>query len=161
MNLRNNNLEPGDYIRITNPLGYNGNWRFIIKRNDSTSVEWIELIAASVSSSVYTFTVPPVYLTNFSLVTGSQYIWKFTPIDTTYSNSARENGFIPGAYGTQKLWYQGIDNGAYTETQYYDFVTDPKPNVLTVKNRYPSATHKTMIDLSFYLDVAISAGDWI
>lgn len=89
-----------------------------------------------------------------------QYIWKYSTEGAVYSNSGREDGFIPASFGNQKFWYQEYHSG-WTESQYYDLVTDPKPNLLTIINRYKSATRKTMLEFNFYLNVAISAGDWI
>ena len=43
LTLRNNDLCNGDSIRISDPLAAYGNMRFLIKKNDSNTVEWIEL----------------------------------------------------------------------------------------------------------------------
>ena len=40
-------------------------------------------------------------------------------------------------------------------------ITDPKPFVLTINNRYPAAGRKTMLEFSFLLDVAVGTNDWM
>jgi hypothetical protein len=74
-----------------------------------------EEIPVYVSSGVFRYFVPPVYLTNFTLLSNVQYIWKLTTYDATY-NSGPVNGFIPGSFGTQKVSYGGYQSGAVPPT---------------------------------------------
>lgn len=74
----------GSSIQINNPLPYSGNHRFVIKRNDSTSVEWITLNPVYVSATAYRFYIPTQYIIDLTLTTGVSYIWKYMIYDSPY-----------------------------------------------------------------------------
>lgn len=48
------------------------------------------------------------------MTTSTSYIWKYSPYDTTSHNAGRENGFIPGTFGTQKFKYEGFQTSSIT-----------------------------------------------
>ena len=114
LTLRNNDMFNGDSIRIQDPFGSYGNYRFLIKKNASDTVEWIEPSINTISTnSQYEFIMPTNYLVDHTLQIGTQYIWKYTTTEAPYSNSAKENGFIPTS-NTQKFFYFGENGGSVT-----------------------------------------------
>lgn len=152
-NLRDTTLQNGNYIFITEP-GWtaSGNRRLIIKQNNSAVTGWTELDGYSMGSNIYRYQLPDNYLKSQAATKDIQYIFRYT---TYYSGSSYYNGFIVGAPGTHRFYIQG-NNGAYTETGYYDFVPHPKPFSLTISNRYPAAGRQTVLDLQFTVDVDLA-----
>ena len=161
LNLRNVDLFNNDWIQIWDPLGAYGNIRFTIKANDSSAVEWTELSTSTISSgSQYRHYMPTNYINDLTLENGVEYIWRYTTTYAQDSNNSTENGFVPASLGTQKWTMQAYDGSSY-EQVYYDMVSDPKPFVLTINNRYPAAGRKTMLEFSFMMDVSVTASDWM
>lgn len=89
--------------------------RFLIRKNDSNTVEWIEPSAQTTTSgSKYRFYLPTNYLTNHTMEIGTQYLWKYTTTYAQWSSSGAESGFIPSAFGTHKWWYEGMNGASVT-----------------------------------------------
>ena len=51
LTLRNNNMFNGDSIRIQDPFSTYGNYRFLIKKNASDTVEWIQPSINTITSN--------------------------------------------------------------------------------------------------------------
>lgn len=144
----------GDYIYISE-AGWNdrsGDRRLLIKQNVSSVTGWTELFGYSINSTYYRFTLPQNNLVIQSAVTSIQYLFRYTIYNVN------PNGFISGGTGVSRFWIVTQHTGTYQEVGYYDFVPYPKPNILTIKNRYTAAGRQTVLDLSWVTNVDLNTG---
>jgi hypothetical protein len=49
----------------------------------------------------------------------------------------------------------------YTDYNYEEFIPEPSPFILTINNRYPSATQKTVLQFEFDVDIDLLSQDEI
>ena len=104
--------------------------------------------------------MPTNYLNTLTLEHTEQYIWKYTSNYFQGSAGMPANGFVPQPYGNYPFAMSVYDGSNYEKNE-FDFITDPKPFVLTINNRYPAAGRKTMLEFSFMMDVQVNTNDWM
>lgn len=89
----------------------------------------------------------------------TEYLFRYTSHYSSSSDWSYYNGLVTGGPGNSRFHITTYRSGAYTERGYYDFVPYPSPFTLTINNRYKAAGKRTVLDLSFTIDVDANTGD--